>query len=113
MMCRLSQNCIKMKYLHMSNLDFAGPFQGSMFFIAVDAYSKWSEVRVMNSTTTAKTLDVLRDWFAAHGIPHQLVTDNGLQFVVQEFDKVMVSSMSRMRLTILPQTALLRDLSRP
>ena len=55
------------------HLDFAGPFQGSMFLIGVDACSKWPEVRLMTSTPVSKTLDVLRDWFAAHGIPSQLV----------------------------------------
>lgn len=74
------------------HLDFAGPFQGSTFIIAVDAYSKWPEVRVMNSTTVSKTLDVLRDWFGSHGLPHQLVTDNGPQFVAQEFDKFCKSN---------------------
>ena len=68
------------------HLDFAGPFQDAMFLIAVDAYSKWPEVRVMKSTTAPQTLDVLRDWFSSHGIPHQLVTDNGPQFIAQEFD---------------------------
>ena len=68
------------------HLDFAGPFQGATFLIAVDAYSKWPEVRVMKSTTAPQTLDVLRDWFSSHGIPHQLVTDNGPQFIAQEFD---------------------------
>ena len=67
------------------HLDFAGPFQGSMFLVGVDAYSKWPEVRIMSSTTTLKTLDVLREWFAAHGIPEHLVTDNGPQFVSEEF----------------------------
>ena len=51
------------------HLDFAGPFQGSMFLIAVDAFSKWPEVRVMSSTTVSATLDVLREWFCTHGIP--------------------------------------------
>ena len=68
------------------HLDFAGPFQGSSFFIAIDSHSKWPEVRIMNTTTVSKTLDVLRDWFASHGIPYQMVSDNGPQFVSQEFD---------------------------
>ena len=68
------------------HLDFAGPSQGSTFFIAVDAYSMWPEVRVMKSTTTSQTLDVLRECFSSHGIPHQIATDNSPQFVVQKFD---------------------------
>ena len=67
------------------HLDFAGPFQGSMFLVAVDAYSKWPEVRAMTSTTVTATLNVLRQWFCAHGIPEQLVTDNGPQFTADAF----------------------------
>ena len=33
------------------HLDFAGPFQNSMFLVAVDAYSKWPEVRMTTQTT--------------------------------------------------------------
>ena len=43
------------------HLDFAGPFQGTMFLVAVDAYSKWPEVRIMSTTTVSMTLDVLRE----------------------------------------------------
>ena len=68
------------------HLDFAGPFQGAMFLVGVDAYSKWPEVRVMSTTSTHKTLDVLREWFAANGIPEHLVTDNGPQFTAEEFE---------------------------
>ena len=68
------------------HLDFAGPFQGSMFLVAMDAYSKWPEVRIMSTTTVSRTLDVLREWFAVHGIPEHLVTDNGPQFVAEEFE---------------------------
>ena len=56
------------------------------FHIAVDAYLKWPEVRVMKTTTAPQTLDVLPDWLQSQGIPHQLVTDNSLQFIAQEFD---------------------------
>ena len=69
------------------HLDFAGPFQGVMFLVCVDAYSKWPEVRVMTTTTVSKTLNVLREWFSVHGIPEQIVTDNGPQFIAEEFDE--------------------------
>ena len=68
------------------HFDFAGPFQGSMFLVGVDAYSKWPEVRVMSTTTASATLDVLREWFAVHGIPEQIVTDNGTQFTSELFE---------------------------
>ena len=67
------------------HLDFAGPFQGSMFLVAVDAHSKWPEVEIMPTTTSAKTIEVLRKMFAAYGLPEQIVTDNGPQFISDEF----------------------------
>lgn len=45
--------------------------------IVVDAYSKWPEVRIMSATTSSKTLEILREWFASNGTDEHLVTDNG------------------------------------
>ena len=68
------------------HLDIAGPFQGSMFLVVVDAHSKQPEVQVMTSTNA---LDVLRVWFASHGIPKHVVTDNGPQFIAEEFKEFL------------------------
>ena len=38
------------------HLDYLGPFQGRMFLILIDAYSKWLEVHLMNSTTSTFTI---------------------------------------------------------
>ena len=67
------------------HIDFAGPFLGKMFLIAVDSYSKWPEVVEMTSTEAPKTIRELRKIFAANGLPEQLVTDNWPQFVSAEF----------------------------
>ena len=67
------------------HIDYAGPFQGSMFLVVVDAHSKWPEVIPMKSTSSAKTIEVLRNLFARFGIPQQIVSDNGPQFVSEEF----------------------------
>lgn len=56
-----------------------------MFLIGVDALSKWPEIQVMTTTTASATLDMLREWFARHGIPEQVVTDNGTQFTTEAF----------------------------
>ena len=66
------------------HLDFAGPFQGRMFLVLVDAYTKWLEVIPMSSTTSAATVEKLRYIFAVHGLPQRIVTDNGPQFTSQE-----------------------------
>ena len=67
------------------HIDFAGPFLGHMFFVVVDAHSKWPEVEVLKSTTTEKTIEALKLLFARHGLPQQVISDNGLQFTSSEF----------------------------
>ena len=67
------------------HIDFAGPFMDKSFFIVVDAHSKWAEVVEMPQTTTARTIAVLRHLFATHGIPEQIVSDNGPQFTSNDF----------------------------
>ena len=69
------------------HLDFAGPFMGKSLLIIVDAYSKWSEVIEMSSTTTAKMITVLRQVFSSYGLPEQIVSDNGPQFSSSEFSE--------------------------
>ena len=67
------------------HIDFAGPFQGKMFLIVVDAHSKWPEVFEMSSTTVPATIATLRRIFSSYGLPQQLVSDNGPQFTSEEF----------------------------
>ena len=67
------------------HVDFAGPCQGRMWLIVVDAHSKWPEVIPMTSTTATKTIQELRLIFARWGLPEQLISDNGPQFVSEEF----------------------------
>ncbi|KHJ85630.1 hypothetical protein OESDEN_14640 [Oesophagostomum dentatum] len=54
------------------HIDYAGPLNGKMYLVVVDAYSKWPEVSVMLSSSTAATLKELR----------MFVSDNGQQFTV-------------------------------
>lgn len=74
------------------HVDFVGPFLGKMFFIAVDSHSKWPEVVVMQSTTASKTITVLREMFSRNGVPCKLVSDNGPQFVAEEFRDFMAQN---------------------
>ena len=74
------------------HIDYAGPFQNSMFLVVVDAHSKWPEVVPVSSTTSSSTIEVLRDLFARFGIPEQIVSDNGTQFVSEEFQAFVRSS---------------------
>ncbi|XP_064469803.1 uncharacterized protein K02A2.6-like [Ornithodoros turicata] len=64
--------------------DFAY-FDEKSYLVVVDAYSKWPELKLMTSTKSAATMEALSDIFAAHGLPVQLVTDNGSQFTSSVF----------------------------
>ena len=67
------------------HIDYAGPIDGKMMLVVVDANSKWPEVIPMSSSTTQATIEGLRRLFAAYGLPQQLVSDNGPQFTSAEF----------------------------
>ena len=68
------------------HVDYAGPVDGQMFLVIVDAYSKWPFVIPTQSTTSTATINILQSIFASEGIPLQLVSDNGPQFVSEEFE---------------------------
>ena len=51
------------------HLDFAGPFIGSQFLVAVDAHSKWIEVYQMASTASSTLFEKQHVLFAQFGIP--------------------------------------------
>lgn len=74
------------------HLDFAGPFMDNMFLVIVDAHSKWLDVHIMKSITSAKTIERLHILFANHGIPQKIVTDNGPSFTSDEFKRFMLAN---------------------
>uniref|UniRef100_A0A8C4NCS6 Gypsy retrotransposon integrase-like protein 1 n=1 Tax=Eptatretus burgeri TaxID=7764 RepID=A0A8C4NCS6_EPTBU len=74
------------------HVDFAGLFRDKMFLVVVDAFSKWPEVVVMQSTMAENTVEKLRSIFANKGIPEVLVSDNGPQYVSGLFNDFMVQN---------------------
>ncbi|UYV64979.1 hypothetical protein LAZ67_3002638, partial [Cordylochernes scorpioides] len=71
------------------HIDYAGPFHGRTFLIVVDSMSKWPEAIIMDHCTATATVRVLRDLFAVHGLPDQVVSDNGRMFVGHEFQEFL------------------------
>ena len=66
--------------------DLLGPLPtGESLLVAVDYYSRYFEVDILHSTTSKVIISRLRTQFARHGIPHSLRTDNGPEFVSDEF----------------------------
>ena len=74
------------------HVDFAGPLEGKMYLIVIDAHSKWLEVFPMTSATTFSTVQHLRQLFAQFGIPQTIVTDNGTQFTSTDFKQFCTSN---------------------
>ena len=71
------------------HVDFAGPLFDKSYLVVVDAHSKWPEVWEMSSTSSLKTIEVLKHLFSMYGLPEQLVSDNGPQFRSDEFYQFM------------------------
>lgn len=67
------------------HVDYAGPFQGKMFFLLVDSFTKWLEVIVVSNSTTESTIKSCRGIFSTFGIPSILVSDHGAQFMSEDF----------------------------
>ena len=68
------------------HVDLAGPFLNRTFLVVVDAHTKWLEAHVLPSATSSATITCLRRIFATFGVPEILVSDNGPNFVSQEFE---------------------------
>ena len=60
-------------------------YQGNGYLLCVDYYSKWIEVDKLDDLTSKNTISYLKSQFSRHGIPDQLITDNGSQFTSSEF----------------------------
>ncbi|XP_055585283.1 uncharacterized protein K02A2.6-like [Uranotaenia lowii] len=71
------------------HVDFAGPFLDTYFYILVDDYSKWPEIKVCKSTTAESTVIMCREIFSTFGIPSVLVSDHGVQFTSDLFQQFL------------------------
>ena len=62
-----------------------GKWNNQHFLVLVGAFSKWPEVKAVSSTTSKNTINILGDIFSTYGFPQMLVSDNGPQFMSDEF----------------------------
>ncbi|GBO18363.1 Uncharacterized protein K02A2.6 [Araneus ventricosus] len=60
-----------------------------MFFLLVDSFSKWLEVKRLSSATSSATIKVMREIFATHGIPDPVASDNSSQYTSEEFQNFL------------------------
>ena len=70
------------------HIDYAGPMEGRMFLLIVDAHSRWLEVHCTTSATSM-TIELLRKSFATMGLPEVLVSDNATAFTSSEFTEIL------------------------
>ena len=67
-------------------IDICGPFPtGESIVVLVDYYSRWVEATVQRTTTTKTITTWLKHVMSTHGIPKSFKSDNGPQFISEEF----------------------------
>ncbi|XP_062539057.1 uncharacterized protein K02A2.6-like [Armigeres subalbatus] len=67
-------------------IDFLGPLpSGDYLLVLVDYFSRFTEVIVMRQITAELTINALFETFSRYGIPETLRSDNGPQFISEQF----------------------------
>ena len=72
------------------HIDLCGPFpSGESLLVCEDACTRWPEVAILRSTTSAAIIGCLRKIFAVHVLPEKVVTDNGANLASEEFENFL------------------------
>ena len=72
--------------------ELVGPLpNGDSLLVLIDHFSRYPEVFIVKSMTSIALIPYFRQTFSRFGIPAQLMTDNGPQFVSTEFSKFLRS----------------------
>ena len=66
-------------------------FKGHQYLLISDQFSKFPIIRKLSSTNSPAIISHPKSIFAEHGIPAQLVTDNGPQYSSQDFKNFTTS----------------------
>jgi hypothetical protein len=78
------------------SLDIAGEFVAAprahrYMLVAIDYFSKWPEARTVEYVTSSAVINFLTTLFDRFGLVEEVVTDNGPQFISNEFTSFLVS----------------------
>ena len=71
-------------------LDLVGPLQKAPggythLLVAIDKFSKWIEVRPLNSIRSEQAVAFFTNIIHSFGVPNTIITDNGTQFTGRKF----------------------------
>ena len=71
-------------------LDILGPFPCVVggfeyLYVAIDKFTKWTEVEVVRKVTTQSTIKFLKGLVCRFGVPNRVITNNGTQFTSHTF----------------------------
>jgi transposase InsO family protein len=71
-------------------LDIVGPLQKAPggythLLVAIDKFSKWIEVRPLNSIRSEQAVAFFTNIIHRFGVPNSIITDNGTQFTGKKF----------------------------
>jgi transposase InsO family protein len=74
----------------MWGLDLVGPLQKAPggythLLVAIDKFSKWIEVRLLNSIRSEQAVAFFTNIIHRFGVPNSIITDNGTQFTGRKF----------------------------
>ncbi|XP_040070508.1 uncharacterized protein LOC120843269 [Ixodes scapularis] len=60
-------------------------YAGKSYLVLYDAYSNFPEVAELRDTTSKTVIDVMASMFSRHGLPLEVCTDGGPQFIARDF----------------------------
>ena len=60
-------------------------FKNSRYLVQVDYFSRYIDIAYLPGLTTAAVIGKMKNFFAQHGVPEVVVSDNGPQFSSSEF----------------------------
>ena len=81
---RLSSWAEPNEFLERVHVDVAH-YCGKPYLLLIDVHSKWVDMQLLNDLTSLSTIAALHSTFKYIGLPVCLVSDNGTNFVSQEF----------------------------
>ena len=74
--------------------------KGKMYLLVADYFSRFPEVIQLSTTTSSSVIQTMKAIFARHGIPEQVVMDNGPQYASREMKEFTSSYRLRIVQTV-------------